>query len=89
MLLCWYVCVLRLFLLAAMAAALLAITPPIKLVLPLTLTLNPPSPALMPDCSTTLAYVPLTWLLLKLKLPDTAPLNATVKLPPALFCWLA
>ncbi|CAB3810231.1 hypothetical protein LMG28688_07194 [Paraburkholderia caffeinitolerans] len=47
--------VVRLFRPFAIAASLPVITPPFRSVFPFTSIWNPPSPALMPDCSVTLA----------------------------------
>jgi hypothetical protein len=72
----------------SMAAWLLAITPPLRSVLPATSIWKPPSPALMPLCSATPAKSPstqerLSW---PLMLPPPAPRGMpTLALAP----WLA
>jgi len=51
----------KLFFFSSMAACVLLMTPPLRSVLPFTLTSKPPSPALMPLCSLTLAWLPLAF----------------------------
>ncbi len=65
--------------------AVLAITAPFRSVLPLTLMSKPPSPARMPDCSVTLAYVPSARPRLALKLAEPPPW-LMLKPPPMLSC---
>ena len=48
--------VVKLLLFVSMAFCELVIAPPFKVVLPVTLTVNPPSPARMALCSVTLTY---------------------------------